>query len=1052
VKANDFEGEWSCPGSWYRGQPFWAWNGALDPDELRRQIRLMKSMGLGGFFMHSRVGLATPYLKEEWFRCIEACIDEARKQGMLAWMYDEDRWPSGAAGGLVTKDRRWRRRALSLTILGSPSDLKWTENTVAVFVARVRGATASHVQQVPRGRKPGALGPGERILAFRVAVESPRGWFNDATYLDTLNPAAVKKFITVTHEAYRQRVQRHFGATVPGMFTDEPNHGRKFVSEDDAGEPMDLPWTGGLPAAFRARYGYDLIPRLVELFFDVDGKPITPARHDYHDCVTALFVDSFARQAGQWCEENGLLFIGHVLMEDRLSDQSEVVGSAMRFYEHMQAPGMDLLTERWRAFTTAKQVSSVARQFGRTWRLTETYGCTGWDFPLAGHKALGDWQIALGITLRCQHLAWYTMEGQAKRDYPAAISPQSPWWRLYPVVEDYFARILAVMTRGEEVRDVLVIHPVESTWTMINREWRTSPRVRAFDRALVDLEDSLLGAHLDFDYGDEEMIGRLGAVSRKKGAPLLMVGRATYTVVVVPALLTVRASTLKLLEEFHAAGGVVVFAGEPAGHVDALPSEEARRFAGQCTAAPASGPGLVAAVEAAGRRVSLVDGKGAEIPAVLYLLREDKGAFSLFVCNTGLTDEDRGRDIMDQNRVVERTLSFPAVRILVRAQCEGTPRELDPRTGEVFAADASRTADGAWEIRTSLPALGSRLFQLPKAAGGTPPSARPRLVDARRDEMRDGRWTIARSEENVLALDAPELRIDGGEWQAAREVLRVDRAVRAHLGISPRGGAMVQPWARKRGAAGRSATVDLRYRLSVGTLVTGSLTLALEDPRAWTIALNGQPVPVDVDCGWWVDQSLRRLPLDSALLRHGVNELTLSRRYDESAGLEIIYLLGDFGVEVEGSAARMIDAPRSLALGDWTAQGLPFYSGNLSYCRSVEVERGAADRVFVQVPEYQGAAVRVLVEGKSAGVIAWEPNEVEITALVPEGRSSPEIRIEVAGHRRNSHGPLHHARKWPQATGPGEFITTGTDWSDDYQLVPCGLMKPPAIVIRRTAM
>jgi hypothetical protein len=1048
VKANAVEREFESPGSWFRGQPFWAWNGALEPEELRRQIRLMKAMGLGGFFMHSRVGLDTPYLQEDWFRCVEACVDEARRQGMLAWMYDEDRWPSGAAGGLVTRDPRWRRRALALAVLSSPAELAWTPDTVAAFTARLRGAAATHVRRLPRGRKPGPLGPGERILAFRVAVEHPDSWYNDATSLDTLNPAAVRRFITVTHESYRQRIQRSFGSTVPGMFTDEPSRGRAF-GEDGSDAGMDLPWTPGLPAAFRARYGYDIVERLPELFFDVGGRGVTPARHDYHDCVTHLFVDSFSRQVGQWCEENGLLFIGHVDREDRLSSQCDASGSSMRFYEHMQAPGMDLLTERWRAFTTAKQVSSVARQFGRRWRVSETYGCTGWDFPLAGHKALGDWQIALGITLRCQHLAWYTMEGAAKRDYPASISPHSPWWRLYPVVEDYFGRILSVMTRGEEVRDVLVIHPLESAWMLVNRSWRTDPRVKALDRALVDLEDTLLCAHLDFDYGDEEMVGRLGAVSRRRGTPLLMVGRATYAVAVVPALLTVRSSTLKLLEEFRAAGGRVVFAGEPAAHVDAEPSDAARLLAARCASAPAAGPGLAAAVEAAGRRLSIADPSGAEIASVLYLLREDKGSFSLFICNTGFTDDDRRRDIMDQNRVVERTLAHPSVLVRAFLPCAGAPLEYDPRTGEIFGADAARGADGAWEIRTSLPALGSRLFRLPKLPEPPTPPARPRLADARRDEMRDGRWTIARSEENVLVLDAPAWRIDGGEWQEPLEVLRVDRRVRECLGLRPRGGAMVQPWARKHAAAGPSALLELRYTVNVETLLTGRLCLALESPRSWTIAWNGAAVEPDADCGWWVDPSLRRLPLDPAVARRGVNELTLTGRYGERSGLEAVFLLGDFGVVVEGTRARVTDAPRSLALGDWTAQGLPFYSGNLSYARTVEVERGAADRVFVQVPGYLGAAARVLVDGTAAGVIAWEPNEAEITALVPEGRSALEIRIEVAGHRRNSHGPLHLTRAWPAWTGPGQFATEGEDWSEEYHLAPCGLMKPPAIVIRR---
>ena len=54
---SDFTG----PGARYRGKPFWGLDGALEPDELRRQIRVMHDMGLGGCFMHARTGLATPY-------------------------------------------------------------------------------------------------------------------------------------------------------------------------------------------------------------------------------------------------------------------------------------------------------------------------------------------------------------------------------------------------------------------------------------------------------------------------------------------------------------------------------------------------------------------------------------------------------------------------------------------------------------------------------------------------------------------------------------------------------------------------------------------------------------------------------------------------------------------------------------------------------------------------------------------------------------------------------------------------------------------------------
>ncbi|MFR1759857.1 MAG: hypothetical protein ACLSX2_09140, partial [Christensenellaceae bacterium] len=75
------------PGRAYRGKPFWAWNGELEKDELIRQARIMKEMGLGGFFMHARAGLITEYLGREWFELTNAVADEAKRLDMEAWLY-----------------------------------------------------------------------------------------------------------------------------------------------------------------------------------------------------------------------------------------------------------------------------------------------------------------------------------------------------------------------------------------------------------------------------------------------------------------------------------------------------------------------------------------------------------------------------------------------------------------------------------------------------------------------------------------------------------------------------------------------------------------------------------------------------------------------------------------------------------------------------------------------------------------------------------------------------------------------------------------------------
>ena len=67
------------PAAEWRSAPFWALNGNLEPEEIRKQIRGFHANGLGGFYLHARTGLETPYLSEKWFECIDAAIDEAKK-------------------------------------------------------------------------------------------------------------------------------------------------------------------------------------------------------------------------------------------------------------------------------------------------------------------------------------------------------------------------------------------------------------------------------------------------------------------------------------------------------------------------------------------------------------------------------------------------------------------------------------------------------------------------------------------------------------------------------------------------------------------------------------------------------------------------------------------------------------------------------------------------------------------------------------------------------------------------------------------------------------
>jgi len=1019
------------PGAPYRGKPFWAWNGKLEENELRRQVRVMHRMGLGGFFMHSRVGLATEYLSDEWFQMVEACVDEAGKLNMEAWLYDEDRWPSGAAGGLVTSDPRFRRKELQMVVC-DPKDARFDQRPLALFSAVIEGNKATHMQRVGPDWDGKVKPKDAQVLAFFVACEKPSSWYNDATYLDTMDREAVQKFIEVTHAAYGKRIGKHFGTTVPGIFTDEPNRGRLFGKASfgaQSAEARAVPWTPALPEHFRKRYGYDILDHLPRLFFSVDGEELSQPRYHYYDCTTSLFVDAFARQIYEWCGKNRIMFTGHVDAEESLRSQTNVVGAAMRFYEFMQAPGVDVLTELNYEYSTVKQCASVLRQTGRKWLLSELYGCTGWDFPFEGHKAVGDWQAALGVNLRCPHLSWYTMAGQAKRDYPASIFFQSPWWEQYRKVEDYFGRVNAVMSRGDAVRKLLVIHPIESVWARTALDWRQDPKIQRLETQFDELLHWLLDGHVDFDYGDEEMLSRVGSIEQSK-EPALKLGVADYSVVLVPPMDTLRSSTLSLLRRFKQAGGTVVFCGEPPAFMDCTPTEEVRAFARECVSVPFQVSPVLASVQGA-RVVSICDASGHEKPKTLYLLHREGGELRLFVCNT-----DRQK---------------PTGPLAIAVQAEGAShadrtRQVqlwDAETGNRYALDCKDT-DGALKFSTCMPPSGSRLFVITLVAERLP--APDALTEARSIKLRAGNWSAELAEPNVFVLDMPEYKTGKGRWQGPLEVLKADAQVRKAIGLPVRGGAMVQPWARPK-VKGPEGPFSLRYRFRVERLPRCPAYLAIENPKCFEIALNGSPIATESECGWWVDPAIRLLPLDEAALVTGENVLLMNGTMDDRCNIEICYLLGDFAVVVDGADARIVGPAVSVKFGDWTKQGLPFYAGSVVFRTNIDPALRKGERAFVEVPEFAGACVRVLVNGQEAGIIGWRPHEVEVTDLVA-GKGEVELAVEVIGHRRNAFGPLHHVQARPRWVGPSEFLTTGELWQDAYNLLPAGCMTPPRLSIR----
>ena len=93
--------EFENPSKNYRAVPFWSLNDLLDSAEIDRQIDEFAKGGYGGVYLHSRTGLLTEYLGKDWWKAMDAGVKACERNDVYAWFYDEDKWPSGFAGGMV---------------------------------------------------------------------------------------------------------------------------------------------------------------------------------------------------------------------------------------------------------------------------------------------------------------------------------------------------------------------------------------------------------------------------------------------------------------------------------------------------------------------------------------------------------------------------------------------------------------------------------------------------------------------------------------------------------------------------------------------------------------------------------------------------------------------------------------------------------------------------------------------------------------------------------------------------------------------------------------
>lgn len=1053
------ERDFRNPGACYRGAPFWSWNCLITREMIDEQIGYFKEMGMGGFHIHVRVGLKNRYLDDDFMELVRYCDQKAKENGLLCWLYDEDRYSSGIAGGEVTKTVAFRARSLQLTthkrddITDSREDFlekqRRNEKTAGCLLKMydvvLEGGCLKEFQILETLKTPGKVRGKIWYLYEVIAEETP--WCNNQTYVDTMNADAVKDFIAKTHEKYAAVLQEEFGKSIPAIFTDEPHISGMSLSEHAAGvESIRLPYTEKLPELYRQKGGCDFFQAIPNMVWNWEGEEISQQRYYLYEVCAEQFASAYCGTIGKWCQEHGILSTGHILGEESLAGQAGAAGEAMRCYREFQLPGIDNLCDL-REFSSVKQASSTAHQQGSEGVLSELYGVTQWDFGFEGYKLAGDWQAALGVTMRVPHLAWASMAGEAKRDYPAAIGWQSPWYRDFSYIEDHFARVNYCLTRGKPMVHVGMIHPIETMWMYQGAAGRLQGRKEQLETDFRNITEWLLTNGIDFDYIAESALEGADLTVDAAGIDgtiKFVCGKMEYDVVLVPDCIHLRYNTFKRLSHFRENGGKILLCGTKPKYAACKEELQLKAFTDGCQWIPVEKTALLHALEP-WREFEIKGADGSRKEFYLHQFRREGDARWFF-----LAQAYRGMRARQEGIWKRRPLHEPE-QVVIRLKGCWLVEKYDTLTGEREKLDAgyekgntllqySLYGDDSLllhlepvkdDLKDQNATESSRVYSMSRniAQKGTPDAGAGQ-------ECRISRPAGYRTDEpNALLLDKFQYALEDEDYSAECELLKADNDLRRRLGYPLRMEHVEQPYVRKLPDS-REHLVRLRTTI-YSQIATGGCFLALEEPEYYQGTLNGEELCME-PVGYYVDRALRTVALPK--LREGENELVLYLRYGNASNLEWLYLLGEFGVRLLGEYKELVQKPDCLYWGDYTRQGYPFYTGSMVYYFEFSCE-GEKDW-SIQIPYYAGAAVKISVDGEPERMAALLPYQCVLKKLK---KGSHKIAVTCLGHRYNGFGQLHMIGDDLTWMGPDSWRTEKESWTEGYQVRPMGVLSAPVI-------
>jgi hypothetical protein len=1016
--ASELKSLFADPPSEYRSAPLWDWNDKITEDGIDFQMQEFKNAGIGGVFVHPRPGLLTEYLSDDWFHLFDYTVQKGKELGMKVWIYDENSYPSGFAGGHVPAempDSYKHGTGLSMQI---QEELNIAlSDTVALILKKTADSFVDITASADK-----EIGKQGTYYIFRKTYPATSPWYGGFTYVDLLYDGVTEKFMELTMTRGYEKSRADFGQTLMGIFTDEPN------LEAAMSRGSLLRWTPDLWDEFEQRWGYDLKVNLPSLIEETGNWK--KVRHDYYELILELFVDKWAIPWSRYCEENNLAWTGHY-WEHGWPEPTDGSDEPAFLIWH-QMPGVDMLGNRLDTAgqggqfgndRAVRELRSAANQAGRRRTLSETYGGGGWEMSFETQKRLVDWECAIGVNFINQHLSYYSLNGVRKFDYPPSFTYHEPWWKEYKLMGDYIGRISMAMSSGEQINSTLVLQPNTTAWMYFSRKVKNN-KINTIRSGFKNFVYRMEQKHIEYDLGSENVLKMRGSVERKH----LRVGERDYSLVVIPAEMdNIDKSTFSLLEEFLAEGGQILSFNEHIPYIDGMESNIVRklaaRFSDQWTIA-----------------------ESLDSPAALKLLSRDEFALNDQTGNGMLYHQRRK---LDDGQLLFLVNSHPSRQAAAEITVDGKyVSMLDPVSGKITGYP-SKTENGRISFSIELEPAGSALFtvtdQITEEPKYQPVSGVESSVTA------SGSIKVKRDSENILVVNYLDLK-------TAKSDKKDLYFMNALIGLFNENGIeMGNPWQHKiqykkryleldslfGPGSGFEATYHFNINPDLGDEAMKSIKAVVERPDLWEVSVNGQPVE-RINGAYWIDRNFPEFSIGK-LLKPGRNRLTLKApRMNILTEVMPVYLLGDFLVKPAKTGFEITGGDVN-AVGSWREAGLPFYSQKVSYSQSFSVKKPAAGHYKVKLPEWNGIVARVEVNGEPAGLIAWKPYELDVTSLVKDGMN--EITVYVTGSLKNTFGFFYQkADNWIFGPWSWNSAPEKTPSASEYILPDYGLFSPFELV------